>query len=163
MAIQNFLKKISALKEKILKAHRYDELNLSDEVRTRSPLATRMYDKEVEAFRKIMRTDADVQLETDINMAATLELADSIKFTSVEKSAAGNLISVKIVAGAALNLSLRKNAITITTEDTVTTYDDIIAAIEADSKISALVAVEALTNSGDAAVAASLQYLAGGK
>ena len=146
----------------MLEKHKYDKVNISDEVKTRSPLAKKAYDNAVKAYRKILRTQEDVQLETDINVQAELELATAIKFVAVEKSAAGNLISVEIKSGLAVEVKVKKFAIIITT-DGAADYDALIAAIQANAKASALVSVSALAQSTDIAVAVDPQFLVGGK
>jgi copper chaperone CopZ len=83
------------LRNKVQRASKYDQLNISDDVRNRSPLATKMYAKSLQNYEDIIRTEEQPWSETDINLKASLQIEDLI-FTAVANGPDGNLITIRI-------------------------------------------------------------------
>ena len=136
------MRKLAALKEKFQKAAKFDKINLADEVKSRSPLAKSVVDRNARAMQRIMRTDLTVLPEDmDTNQSSMLAVQEFV-FTSVAKNPAANLLLLEIVAGAAESIEVVGSKITITTEDAVSDHDSILALIEADSQASSLITVE---------------------
>lgn len=156
--LKSLIRKLAALKEKFQKAAKFDKINLADEVKSRSPLAKSVVDRNARAMQRIMRTDLTVLPEDfDTNQAAILAIQEFV-FTSVAKNPAANLLLLEIVAGAAESIQVVGSKITITTEDAVSDHDSILALIEADSQASSLITVE--INAGQGAVLVDAEAMA---
>lgn len=161
MALKELLRKMSSLKEKILEDHSYDKTNISDNIRARSPLAKNLYSKSVDMYRKILRTQEDVQLETDINVQAKL-VSGGLTFLAKEKGAAGNLVTV-IIKNGAVDTVVDKFTITITANTSTATNADIAAQINAKAQAVALIGVSVEAGTELTVVSTVNKSLTGGK
>lgn len=132
---------MAAIHSKVQRAAKFDKINVSDEVKQRSPLAKRAYSDSIKAAQKILRSDEQPAWETDTNTPAEL-MMQVLKFISVDKNPSANLISVEIIAGDEASVELIEKHIKITIEDGVSTALDIKLLLEDNSQIMALVSVE---------------------
>lgn len=163
MALKQLLRKISTLKAKMLQNHKYDKVNISDEVRVRSPLAKKLFDKEVEALRKVLRTQEDVVMETDINTQARLALQQFV-FLADAKNTSGNLISVELIDNAGTTIKVKDFAIKINFDSATEDHAAIKVRIDASAQASALISVTVNAGQDATAVAASApKFLIGAK
>jgi len=156
---------MSKVREGIARRSFYDKVNISDDVRDNSPLAKKLYAKEVEAYRSIIRTDEDTILETDINVAALAQIGNLV-ITAVENGAAGNLISIEILDGATAGsetVFVEDRNIVIGIEEGISDYDAIIAAIVASDEASALITPSLDGLGSDVAIVSDIVYLMDGK
>lgn len=90
---------------------------------------------------------------------------DGIKFTARQAGEAGNNIAIVFASGGTAgseSVAVSDNVITVTIEDGVSTYDQIMTAIQADNEANGLVAVEGLGTSSNAAGTLTETSLSGG-
>jgi hypothetical protein len=143
--ISKLLERLSKVRAKVARSAKYDKLNLSDDTRTRSPLATQTYKKNIDNMVKVLRTDVDSVLKTDINLAASLEVQEFV-FKAKDLSRAGNNLYIQFLDEGLEAVKVVDNVILISFEDGVTTHDDVKLLIET-SLADSLVSVE--VNAGE--------------
>lgn len=159
--LKSLMRKLAALKEKIQKGSNYDKINLADEVRSRSPLAKQVVDRNARnMFQNVMRTDLAVQSEDyDTNQSASLAIQEFV-LTSVAANPAANLITLEIVEGSAEAIEVTDNHIKITIdvdETEESDHDSVKALIDGDAQAAALITVA--INSGEGATLVTAQAL----
>lgn len=161
--LNKLFRKLASLKQKVQHGSKYDELNLADKVRERSPLVKSVVNRTARImFQQTIGTEIAIQPEYyDTDQKASLAIQEFV-ITSVAANPTANLITIEIVAGAAEEISVIDNHITITTEDEVSDHDSILALIESSSQASALITAEINAGEGTTLVdAQATQTLSG--
>lgn len=147
----SLLSKISDIKEKVQKGAKFDKINLADDVKERSKLATRVVSDNSRIFIKgVLGEDETVQQEDrDLNRKSSASFQEFV-FSSVDENPDANKISIRLVADSSESISVKKKAITVNINDGVSDHDSIKALIDGDSRASAL--IEVAINAGQGAV-----------
>lgn len=136
-------RRMAKLRDDIQRKVKYDKINISDDVR-RSPLTKFMKSRIVDQSVKAKRTEETPHEETDLNIKSELTWS-GIKLTSEADGQKANLLSLEIVDGETLGAASvqvkKKRHIKVKIEDGVTTENTVIAALQGDSRVEALVEV----------------------
>jgi hypothetical protein len=136
-------RRMSKLRDDIQRKVQFDKINISDDLRGTSLskiIKARIVDKAIE----VKRTSEAPAQETDLNIKAELTVS-GIKLVSEADGQNANLISFEIVDGETLGAASvqvkKKRHIKLKVEAGVTDIDTAIAALQADSRVEALVEI----------------------
>lgn len=142
MTLKSLLKRIATTKQKVQTGAKFDKINLADDTRERSKLATSVVDRNARKYvEEVLGEDITVMPEDfDTNQSATMAMQEFV-FTSVEESPAANLLTLEIIADTAESIEVDENHIKVMIEDGVSTHDSVKALIDGDSTASAMVTV----------------------
>lgn len=140
MSESKILKKLQDLREKVQKGPKFDDVNISDDIKrpiVREVIRTRV----LKDFQEIKGDEFDPIIETDLNIKASLALGN-LDLVAVDDGPFGNSITIEIIDGASSGeavVTVRRKNIRIRIEDGVTDYDTVLASLQASNQASALV------------------------
>lgn len=142
MSLKVLLKKIESTRDKIQKGAQFDRINLADEVRERSPLASSIVDRTARIFyEKVLGLQyAALPEDYDTNQKASAS-AQEFVFESVAENPTANLLTLEIIADSAESVEIIDNHIKVYINDTVSDHDSVKALIDGDDQASSLITV----------------------
>jgi len=136
-------RRMAKLRDDIQRKVKFDKINISDDLRG-TDLTKYIKSRIVDQGIKAKRTSEAPAQETDLNIKSELTFS-GIKMVSEDDGQNANLITFEIVdgetAGAASVQVKKKRHIKLKIESGVTDIDTAIAALQADSRVEALVEI----------------------